>query len=245
MRFKDYILLKLRAEKKMLTRYSEKVKDMAGYTLYTRMDRNKIRYRYKTDAMSEPVYIGWRKDGHLLRRLLDKENAEKMMKNLESNIALLENLLVSYYFTNELLTQNSKYEFQKSENKFKKHLLQHDTGLGFLTRTKSESIVAVRLFHFGFRFQYERGLRIRCTDGRYKTIYPDFTIFLESGRIIYIEHVGKLDDAGYRESFFQKILDYHANNLLLGRDVFITMDGPDGSIDINSIDQLLQMLSLL
>lgn len=121
MRFKDYILLKLRAEKKMLTRYSEKVKDMAGYTLYTRMDRNKIRYRYKTDAMSEPVYIGWRKDGHLLRRLLDKENAEKMMKSLESNIALLENLLVSYYFTNELLTQNSKYEFQKSENKFKKH----------------------------------------------------------------------------------------------------------------------------
>lgn len=70
-------------------------------------------------------------------------------------------------------------------------------------------------------------------------------IFLESGRIIYIEHVGKLDNAGYRESFFQKILDYHANNLLLGRDVFITMDGPDGSIDINSIDQLLQMLSLL
>lgn len=245
MRFKNYIVLKLRADEKQLARCLEKIKGLEGYTLYSGIDKGKVRYRYRTETLPEPVYIGWRKDGPLLRRLLEKENAERNIKKLKDNISLLKKLLTSYHFTEELYSTEKNFKFRKSENRYKKEHLQHDTGLGFLTRTKSEAIVAGRLFRFGFVFQYEQGLRIYSADGKYKTVYPDFTIFLPEGRIIYLEHVGKLNDAEYKENFFTKINDYYVNDLLLGRDVFITMDSPDGSIDIKAIDELLQMLCLI
>ena len=133
-----------------------------------------------------------------------------------------------------------KKAFPLSQNPYKKEELIHDTGLGFFTRSKSEAIVAQRLFAYGLWFEYEAPLRIRGLFGKWKTIYPDFTIYLEDGRIIYLEHVGKLQEEKYQMRFLRKILEYHKNDYLISRDVFITMDGPDGSIDIAAIDALIR-----
>ena len=54
LRLKQYILLQLRADEKKLSRYREKLKGLEGYKLYTRMDKGKIRYRYRTETMAQP-----------------------------------------------------------------------------------------------------------------------------------------------------------------------------------------------
>ena len=83
--------------------------------------------------------------------------------------------------------------FPLSQNPYKKAELIHDTGLGFFTRSKSEAIIARRLFAHGLYFEYEAPLRIMGLFGWWKNIYPDFTIYLDDGKVIYLEHVGLLD----------------------------------------------------
>ena len=118
--------------------------------------------------------------------------------------------------------------------------MQHDTGLGFFTRSKSEAIIALRLHAWGIRFGYEEPLRIKGADGRWKTIYPDFTIYLADGRVVYLEHLGMFSMTAYREGAVERLGDYHAAGILTGRDLFLTMDGPDGELDTASIDRLIE-----
>ena len=82
-------------------------------------------------------------------------------------------------------------------------------------------------------------------EGRWKSIYPDFTIWLDDGRVIYLEHVGMLQKENYHQKFSRRMAIYHKNNLLIGRDVFITMDGPGGDIDIAAVDKVIRGLDLL
>ncbi|MBR5488961.1 MAG: hypothetical protein IKV72_04590 [Firmicutes bacterium] len=41
------------------------------------------------------------------------------------------------------------------------------------------------------------------------------------------------------ERFKNRFMDYHAADLLVSRDLFITVDGPKGDIDVSAIDQLI------
>ena len=41
------------------------------------------------------------------------------------------------------------------------------------------------------------------------------------------------------ERFKERLMDYHANNILVSRDLFITVDGPRGDIDVKAIDALI------
>ena len=88
-------------------------------------------------------------------------------------------------------------------------------------------------------FEYEKRLQIKDHHGNWKSLYPDFTIWLDDRRKIYLEHAGKFQDEGYMERFKERLMDYHANNILVSRDLFITVDGPRGDIDVKAIDALI------
>ena len=44
----------------------------------------------------------------------------------------------------------------------------------------------------------------------------------------------------YREGAVERLGDYHAAGILTGRDLFLTMDGPDGELDTASIGRLIE-----
>lgn len=77
------------------------------------------------------------------------------------------------------------------------------TDSGIAVRSKSEKIIADRLFAFGVAFRYEAQMLI---DGH--LVYPDFTIRTEEGKIIIWEHMGLLDDAGYMQNAIMKLERY-------------------------------------
>ena len=233
--------------KKLMGRYEKTASDLPDTKLYSRSDHSRTRYYITTPENPEKTYIGFRKQGALLKRLLARKEALELVTAIRQNIAAIEQMIGAWKPLAELLpgtdedgiALNPRRTFPKSRNPFKRGELIHDTGLGFFTRSKSEAIVAHRLYTYGLWFEYEAPLRIRDLSGRWKTIYPDFTIYLEDGRIIYLEHVGKLQEEGYQQNFLTKVVEYHKNDYLLCRDVFITMDGPEGDIDIGAIDALI------
>lgn len=77
------------------------------------------------------------------------------------------------------------------------------TACGIMVRSKSEKIIADRLYAFGIDFRYEAQL-VLAGD----LVYPDFTIRTKSGQIIIWEHLGMLDDEGYMQSTIMKLERY-------------------------------------
>lgn len=248
MRLTIFAELELERLKGLLLRYEKLTEDLPGVKLYSRRDGNRMRYYITTEEEPKESYIGWRKQEALLRRLLARKRAENLVPAIRQNIQAVEELLKKWKPLTEVFPEvgdadislRGRKPFPLSQNPFHKEELIHDTGLGFFTRSKSEAIVAQRLSACGLRFAYEATLRIQGRTGKWKSIYPDFTIYLDDGRIIYLEHVGKLQEEKYQRRFLTKIAEYHKNDYLISRDVFITMDGPDGSIDIAAIDALIR-----
>jgi len=252
MGFKSHIQSEKRSMDKFLKRLEKKASVLPEIRLYTKFDRGQSRYYITTPDNPEKTYIGWRNNPDLLRQLLDREKAQKNILRVKKNVGILERLLDEYGFAEDAFPAEAGYIPRRgqrhlfpSQNPFNRHELIHDTGLGFYVRTKSEAIVARRLYQFGHDFQYEKELRVMDPDGRWKSIYPDFTIWLDDGRVIFLEHVGMLQKETYRQTFTKRMVTYHKNNLLIGRDVFITMDGPGGDIDIAAVDKVIRGLDLL
>ncbi len=111
--------------------------------------------------------------------------------------------------------------------------LIHRTRKGIAVRSKSEVIVADVLDALGISYEYEQPLHSRTDPKDFRL--PDFTVSFE-GDVFYWEHLGMLNVPSYREAWERKQEWYEKNGFA---DRLITsQDGPDGSIDAASIEQI-------
>ena len=122
--------------------------------------------------------------------------------------------------------------------------LRFETEQGEFVRSKSEVIIANLLYKHrkDILYKYERPLEI-VEEEKVKTVYPDFTIInLNTGRIVYWEHAGRMDDNRYATDFVKKINGYIANGLLIGKDVIYTYETKEIPLDIGIVKRLLEQL---
>jgi hypothetical protein len=122
--------------------------------------------------------------------------------------------------------------------------LIHRTERGDLVRSKSELIIADKLFARDIDYAYEQPLVL--PDGRVR--YPDFT-FTDHARGVafYWEHLGLLDDPGYRARWDRKRAEYIAARILPWQDgggetgtLIETRDEPGGALDAEAIARVIQ-----
>lgn len=98
----------------------------------------------------------------------------------------------------------------------------------------------------GIDYRYEEPLEI---DG--VTKYPDFTIEDDdSGITYYWEHCGMLMNPGYRKRWESKQDWYRKNGILPLEEgggsngtLLVSLDKPDGGIDSEAIDKLIQAIN--
>lgn len=124
--------------------------------------------------------------------------------------------------------------------------LRFETEQGDMVRSKSEVIIANILYKYKehILYKYERPLEV-IADGRIKTIYPDFTIFiLETGEIKYWEHAGRMDDPAYASEFVKKVNLYIQNGLLPGRDIIFSFESYSNPLDITLVKELVGKMLL-
>ena len=128
-------------------------------------------------------------------------------------------------------------------SRFLEHSLIHRTERGDLVRSKSELVIADKLYGAGVEYAYEKPLVI---SGR--TYYPDFTIEDDAtGVTYYWEHLGMLDDLDYRARWERKREGYVADGIVpmesdpgAERVLIETSDGPNQGLDAKAIAELIR-----
>ena len=122
--------------------------------------------------------------------------------------------------------------------------LRYETEQGDFVRSKSEVIIANILYQHrnNIIYKYEKPLEI-IENGRKKTIYPDFTIMnVHTGKVVYWEHAGIMDDAVYANDFVRKMNLYVTNGLMIGKDVVVSFETNENALDIWVVKKMVSNL---
>ena len=254
-RYKNEIA-KLEQLKEFSARKLRLTHDRDGKEYYYILDPEKKKYRYLGNSLNKDV-----------QKIKEAHYLQLSVRELQREIRLIENVLswsrcVDYEDINRKLSHAYKWsnvsfstnvstaarewklsmeEYKKTIPVYKPEELIHKTRDGTYVRSKGEALIYNYLLDIGATFVYELPLKIRLGHKVFH-IWPDFTILSEIDyeTVIYIEHQGKMNDAGYREQFKERVYRYWINNYLPERDVFFTFDLPNGGFDDAPISSIIQ-----
>ncbi len=135
-----------------------------------------------------------------------------------------------------------------AQQRFLEEGLIHRTERGDLVRSKSELVIGDKLHAHGIDYAYEQPLVL--PNGR--TRYPDFTIEDHArGVTFYWEHLGMLNDPGYRARWERKRAEYlacgigsHENGGGPEGTLIETRDEPGGGLDAATIASVIDEVIL-
>ncbi len=194
-------------------------------------------------------------ESDLIQELLRKYCLKKCIRNIKNNIPLLEKFIKQYLpltaeIDNEKISLMLDLMLDKTEiierwinEPFKSNPsfesnARYATLLGKNVRSKSEVIIVNMLESNKIPFRYEAELRL----GK-DFYYPDFTILCpKSGKIIFWEHFGMMNDINYRQKVDKKLKVYFENDILPFKNLITTYDKPDGTLDIKVIQNLIEFI---
>ena len=112
------------------------------------------------------------------------------------------------------------------------------TDRGEIVRSKSELIIANKLYKRGVLYRYEAPLKIGD-----KIIWPDFTIYdIKTGRIIIWEHFGMVDNLEYISTNVKKYDWYIEHDFVLGINLFISHESESRPLMIKEIDNIIDAI---
>ncbi|WP_420617294.1 ATP-dependent DNA helicase [Candidatus Palauibacter sp.] len=135
-----------------------------------------------------------------------------------------------------------------AKSRFLEDRLIHHTERGDLVQSKSELVIADKLYHRGIDYAYEQPLIL--PNGR--TRYPDFTISdSASGVTFYWEHLGMYYDMGYRRRWEEKRAEYTGAGIVPLEDgtdsdriLIETRDEDGGGLDAGKLARLIDTVIL-
>lgn len=120
------------------------------------------------------------------------------------------------------------------------HLI-HRTDKGHMVRSKSELVIANKLWHLKIEYEYERPLEGRDPDsGRVRKIRPDFSFIDPGGDVVIWEHLGMLARPEYREGWEWKRRWYDANGYSEGVNLFTSQDDERGGLNSQELEPIAE-----
>lgn len=112
---------------------------------------------------------------------------------------------------------------------------------GERVRSKSEIIIANTLSKYNIPYRYECPLKV----SKMGVVYPDFTALnVRKRKEIYIEHLGLLDDATYRENAISKITKYEMDGIVLGDNLLLTYETAASPLNIPLLEKKIRLMLL-
>lgn len=126
--------------------------------------------------------------------------------------------------------------FVTDENSFPKEN-KIETERGELVRSKSEKIIADKLFSKGIPYVYEARLTLKGNI----IVYPDFTTLnIRKRKTYYHEHFGMMDDPEYCKKALEKLDLYEDNGIILGENLFATFETSKKIFSIRTLDRIIK-----
>lgn len=187
------------------------------------------------------------------KRLLEKcvtvcngDEIQKVYQNLPSaKQYLITPYLLSDEDYRERWQQHKQQEKKRNSNVeaggMNLYILDAETGImtesGILVRSKSEKIIADKLYMMGIPFIYENPLNLKG----YGYVKPDFTVLnVRTREVFYWEHFGMMNIPQYAEKAVKKINTYERNGILQGRKLILTYETTENMLSIKSIERIIQ-----
>jgi len=197
------------------------------------------------------------KDDDLIRDLIQKSYFRQMRVSLKNELKSINRILNIYpttlaeelydqlsderkAYAKPIMVGDEKYarkwmERPYSRKSFKKDMPVYLTLKGERVRSKSEVIIADRLYANGIPYKYECPLKV----GK-KIIHPDFSILrLSDCSVVYHEHCGKMGDDTYIEDLVQRVNDYNEAGIIQGDRLFFSFETSKTPLDVRTIDNLI------
>ncbi|MBR6626647.1 MAG: hypothetical protein IKL04_01510, partial [Lachnospiraceae bacterium] len=186
----------------------------------------------------------------------------KILKCIEERLSVIKRFLVRYEKTdpkkeydklksyrrdiiNDMLVSDVAYirrwqEAEYESKEFAEGAPEIFTEKGERVRSKSEKIIADKLYALGIPYRYEYPITIGGT-----VLYPDFMILkMPEREEIYLEHLGMLDNEGYAENVLFKLDTYERNGYFLGEKLFFTHETGKNPLNTKVLDNMLRRILL-
>lgn len=197
----------------------------------------------------------------LMKAIAQRDYDQSIVKCAEAQIAAINRFLKSYeknrpdkiyekinerrkeLISAEVLSDEAYIEqWLKAEYKGKEFFDDENeilTERGERVRSKSEKIIADKLYALGIPYRYECPIRL----GGDVVVYPDFTILRVAAREeVYLEHFGRMDDMDYVAKTLFKLASYEKNGIFLGWNLYATFETGKRVLNSRALDVLLKKL---
>ena len=230
--------------------------------LVHRKEGNLYQYYCRSDGYDATGRYLKKEEIGLAKQLAQKEYYEKALKVAEREKALLityldksdENALLKVYtdmkegkriLVEPYVLTDDEFARRWQEKKFTGGKFEEDdpvyyTKRGDRVRSKSEQIIADRLFDAGVPYRYEYPFVYDGFEGK-KQIFTDFTALNRRTRTAYRwEHFGRMDDPKYRKTFFWKQSVYSQNKCIPGVGIIFTFEDNDNPLDARYVDKIIE-----
>lgn len=250
--------------KKIIREAEKREKRGPTGTLRISKKKNGVEYYIKNNDREEKTVNGYyvrKNELKIAKEIAQRDYDTKLLKNAKSRLHAIEIFLRKYkeYGVKELFQKMhpcrrelideiiiSDEEFVKrwSEVTYEgKQFLDDETIIvserGERMRSKSEKIIADKLYMLGIPYRYEYPIVL---EGKIK-VYPDFTILkMPERKEVYLEHFGRLDDPAYVDTTIFKLNTYEKNGIYLGVNLFVTYETSKKPINIQALDKMLRAL---
>lgn len=217
----------------------------------------KYGYSYILHADNRFRYLG-KKDAELIKTYIQKDYCKLTIKAAKTEAGILKKSIISYpkntmenvydslpesrkKHATPLHISNNEYAQSWLAAPFERKPFSKDAP-GFYTikgervRSKSEVIIADRLYAKGIPYKYECPVLIGN-----EIIHPDFTILRLSDRqVLYHEHCGMMSRQEYADDVINRINQFAHDGIFLGDRLFMTMESSDHPFDISWLDAFIE-----
>ena len=250
--FKDRIKARIEFITKMIDQLETKVKSYPEGSIYLRHVNNHVYFYSLEDGVEKRLT-----DENVVEKYIQKKYLKSVMLSLKREKSVLTHALDHYpkvvaeerydYLTEDrkkwvkpIIPTDEQFvdEWQNrpyTPKPFKKGTPYFETLRGERVRSKSEVIIADRLYTSGIPYKYECPLFIGD-----EVIYPDFTILRVSDRkILYLEHNGKVGDQEYGDDMVDRINKYSLAGIMQNDKLYFTFESANRPLDVRSLDKMI------
>lgn len=257
------LLNKIKAEIHELEKAKEKIEEALKRKPEGKLRISKCRttvqyYHKKNGGQPNGKYLR-KNQQKLISQLAQKEYEEKIYKLLCEKISMLKKFMIEYpkldavSVYEQIPIEKQKWvtpyevsdeEYQKQWSNveyngktFSDNVPQIYTEKGERVRSKSEKIIADKLYAMNIPYRYEYPITLKG----YGVVYPDFCVLnVRTRKEYYLEHLGMMDSQGYVEKAILKINTYALNQIHQGRKLVFTYETKMQPLDSRVLEGLFK-----
>lgn len=258
---KSELKKEIRQLRQIIDECEKRLKNAPNGYLRIAKKKNRFDYYYIEEEKNKRGRYLKKKEEELARKIVQRDYDANVLRCATERLKGIERFLANYEKTNlssvfhklnlyrkdmvssfiisdeEFVKQWQDVKYEKKE--FEDSIPKIVTERGEHVRSKSEKIIADKLYMLGIPYRYESPIVL---EGNLK-VYPDFTILkMPERKEVFLEHLGMMDDVNYANSALNKLNTYEKNGIYLGVNLFLTFETSKKPLNIRALDKMIKAL---